>query len=37
MPVETFHVVFVGDQGVGKTSILNRYLNNHYSKYEQGT
>ena len=27
---QKFRIVFLGDQGVGKTSIIERYTNNRY-------
>ena len=28
--IQKFKIVFLGDQGVGKTSIINRFLNNNF-------
>ena len=33
----TCKVVLVGESGVGKTSIINRYINNDFNENEQAT
>ena len=37
MPIDTYHVVLVGDCGVGKTSIINRYVHHKYNRYQTGS
>lgn len=32
-----FKVIFVGDSGIGKTSVINRYVNEYFNQYNQMT
>jgi len=37
MNVQKYKLVFIGDQSVGKTSIINRYVNDEYNMTNQPT
>ena len=34
---EHFKIIFIGDQGVGKSSLLNRYINGKFLQTYQAT
>ena len=34
---DKFNIIFVGDENVGKTSIINRYINNAFSDEKKKT
>jgi len=32
-----FKIIFVGDSGIGKTSVINQYVNNYFNQINQMT